>query len=110
MGKVTYIVNGSDNVAAVVLYESGAPKDMSGVQRVQIDVDDEAGTVVDSQSVTMTWTEAVQFDGETTYPIQFAGTDAGLSPGVYRDCKVRLFDTTNTTGVVWPEPLTLVVE
>lgn len=110
MGKVTRIYNGSDNVAAVVLYEDGAPKVMSAVTRVQIHVDDADETVIDSDMVTMDWSMAVTFDGETTYPIQFEGDDAGLAAGVYRDCRVRLFDSANPEGVVWPEPMTFVVE
>jgi hypothetical protein len=110
MSRVTRIVNGSDNVVAVVLYDGADPKDMSGVTRVQIEVDDAAGTVLDSNTITMTWSEAVTFDAETVYPIQFDGADAGLAPGVYRDCRVRLFDSESPNGVVWPEPLTLIVE
>lgn len=110
MGRVTYIHTGSDNVVAIVLYEDGGPMDMSAVTRVQIEVDDADSTVIDSNTVTMDWTEAVTFEGETTYPIQFEGDDSGLSAGVYRDCRVRLFDDDNPEGIVWPELLTLVVE
>lgn len=110
---VTPIVSGSDNVVGIVLYEDGSPKGMSAVTRVQIHVDDADSTVIDSggsSPVTMDWTEAVTFNNETTYPIQFEGDDSGLAAGVYRDCRVRLFDDDNPEGVVWPEPLTLVVE
>ena len=110
---VTPIVSGSDNVVAIVLYEDGSPKGMSAVTRVQIHVDDADSTVIDSggsSPVTMDWTEAVTFNNETTYPIQFEGDDSGLAAGVYRDCRVRLFDGDNPEGVVWPDPLTLVVE
>ena len=110
---VTPIVSGSDNVVGIVLYEDGSPKGMSAVTRVQIHVDDADSTVIDSggsSPVTMDWSEAVTFDGETTYPIQFEGDDSGLAAGVYRDCRVRLFDGDNPEGVVWPDPLTLVVE
>ena len=113
MGRVTYIHTGSDNVAAIVLYEGGSPKDMSAVTRVQIHVDDADSTVIDSggsSPVTMDWSEAVTFDGETTYPIQFEGDDSGLAAGVYRDCRVRLFDDDNPEGVDWPDRLTLVLE
>lgn len=113
MSRIVNVVTGSDNVAAIVLYEGGSPKDMSAVTRVQIHVDDAAGTVIDSggaSPVAMDWTEAVTFDGEATYPIQFEGDDAGLSAGVFLNCRVRLFDDDNPEGVVWPEPLTLVVE
>ena len=110
---VTPIVSGSDNVVGIVLYEDGSPKGMSAVTRVQIHVDDADSTVIDSggsSPVTMDWTEAVTFNNETTYPIQFEGDDSGLAAGVYRDCRVRLFDDDNPEGVVWPDPLTLVVE
>ena len=110
MSRIVTVILGSDNVASIVLYESGAPRDMSAVTRVQIHVDDAGSTVIDSDSVAMDWSEAVTFNGETTYPIQFEGDDSGLAAGVYRDCRVRLFDDDNPEGVVWPEPLTLVVE
>ena len=106
MSRIVTIVNGSDNLASVVLMSGGAALGMSGVTRVQIHVDDADSALIDSDVISMSWGTLI--DGE--YPIQFKGDDAGLAAGIYRDCRVRLFDTSNPAGVVWPEPLTLVVE
>lgn len=112
MSKVQHIDNSSDNLVAIVLYSGGSPLDLDseGVTRVAINVDDESGTVVDSSVISMTWTEEVTLDGDAAKPIQFVGRLAGLAAGVYRDCKIRIFDATNPNGLVWPEPVTLVVE
>lgn len=106
MSRIVQIINGSDNLASVVLMSNGAALDMSGVTRVQIHVDDAAGTVIDSDVISMSW--ATEVDSE--YPIRFKGDDAGLAAGVYRDCAVRIFDSTSVDGLVWVDPLTLVVE
>ena len=106
MSRIVTIVNGSDNLASVVLMSGGAALGMSGVTRVQIHVDDADSTVIDSDVISMSW--GTMIDGE--YPIQFKGDDAGLTAGVYRDCAVRIFDSTSTDGLVWVDPLTLVVE
>lgn len=106
---VVYINNGTDNVVSIVLYESGDPKDMSGVTRVRIIMDDVTGTAIDSDSITMTWADAVTFDSATTYPIQFVGSDAALSVGLYLDCRVVVYDAVNTDGIEWPELVSFVV-
>ena len=106
MSRIVTIVNGSDNLASVVLMSGGAALGMSGVTRVQIHVDDADSTVIDSDVISMSWGTLI--DGE--YPIQFKGGDAGLAAGIYRDCAVRIFDSTSTDGLVWVDPLTLVVE
>lgn len=112
MSRVEYIDNGSGNLVSVSLYSDGTPIDLSsaGVTRVQIEIDDDAGTVLDSNVIaSMRWDQSLVIDGETVYPIQFAGSDAGLPAGVYRDCRVRVFDNVNTNGVLWPDPLTFIV-
>ena len=112
MGKVQCIINGADNLASITLYSDGVPLDMpaAGVTRVVIAVDDEAGTVIDSDVITMDWTTLVPIDGQNAYPITFRGDDAGLTAGVYRDCEMRIYDNQNPVGIVWPDLLTLVVQ
>lgn len=110
MGRVSRLVTGSDNRQAIFLYEAGQPFSTASLTRVQIEVDDAAGTMIDSQVIAMAWSETVaDANGVDGTPIQFDDADAGLSPGVYRDCRIRLFDAGNPVGVVWPDPLTLVV-
>ena len=112
MSRVQRIINGSDNLASVVLYSDGAPVDMvsAGVTRVQIEVSDDDGTVIDSDVISMSWSTMIVVDGVNAWPIQFVGDDAGLAAGHYRDCKVRVYDNENPAGIIWPDPLTLVVE
>ena len=81
----------------------------SGVTRVIIEVNDDAGTTIDSDVITMSWNTMIPIDGVDSWPIQFEGDDAGLTAGFYRNCSVRVFDNENADGLVWPEPLTLVV-
>ena len=112
MGRVQNIVNGSDNIVSIILYADGVPVNMvsSGITRIIIEVDDEAGTSLDSDVITsMAWNAPVDVDGQTAYPITFPGDDAGLAAGVYRDCFVRVFDNLNTTGIIWPDPVSFVV-
>lgn len=108
MGRVVYIRNGSDNRATFVLEADESPLDMSGVTRVRVEIDDAAGTMLDSDTTALEMAWGTLVDGE--YPVTFNGSAAGLSAGVYRDCRVRIFDGNSTDGLVWPEPLTLIVE
>lgn len=110
MAKVEHITNGTNNLVEIVLYSDGVPVDMTNVTRVVIEVDDVGGSTIDSSSVSMDWSTSRDIDGQTAYPITFEGDAAGLAAGVYRDCWVRIYDSGNAQGLVWPEPLSLVVE
>lgn len=109
MAKVEHVINGTNNLVEIVLYSDGAPVDMTNVTRIVIEVDDQADSTIDSDSITMEWLNTRDVDGQTAYPITFEGDAAGLTAGVYRDCKVRIYDSSNLQGLLWPEPLTLVV-
>lgn len=106
MGRVVHIKKSSDNLACLVLMTAGAGVDMSSVTRVQIHVDDSSASVLDSESISMTWASLV----DDEYPIMIPASEINLVAGTYRDCHVKIFDGNSVDGLWWPDPVTLVVE
>lgn len=113
MGKVLHITNDSDNVNTTILYTASVGEDLSAVTRVVINVDDAAGTELDSTvlgDAVIWWDQTVtDDDGNEVDAIRCIGASLGLSAGIYRDCLIRLFYSDSTDGTVWGDPLTLVV-
>lgn len=112
--SVAHIINDSDNVNTTILYTAAVGEDLSTVTRVVINVDNEAGTVLDSSVLgdsVIWWDQTVtDDDGNEVDAIRCVGAGLGLVAGVYRDCRIRLFYADSDDGTVWGEPLTLVVE
>lgn len=114
MSQVESIRLSADNVSTFVLMSGGEPMDLTPVTRVVIDVDDDDGTVLDSAvlgPMVMWWDESAEMDcdGTDLSPLQLKGSHSGLTPGFYRDCEVRLYSKNSEQGIVFPDPITLVV-
>ena len=105
MGRVVQIKKDSDNQGCIVLLTEGSAVNMTSVTRIQIHVDDVAGSVIDSDVVAMTWTSLINDE----YPILIPGNEVAVAAGTYRDCHVRIFDGNSVDGLWWPDPVTLVI-
>ena len=110
MSEAIYISR--DNAFGFALTEDGdVQTDLSFITRVILTVD---GDGYDSDvlgSSKIWWTDTETVSGVTAEVLQFKlGAESEIVAGAYYDCRLVIYDATNTNGVVWVDDMEVVIK
>ena len=92
-----YVYDGHDNTIDLILKSDGTAQDLSTVTKITASFGDTLVSSEDAAAGAITWAQ----DGYDTGEIRLSLGNQDITPGLYRNVPIIIYDIVNPNGIVW---------